>query len=192
RRGGEVGDSGGGRDAGPGGGAGAARRSRRPAARRRMAAAAAHRGVDARVARRAAGDDDRRALRARGRDGDRLSGGHRSGGQAARPSLPAGAGPPPGAPPRPPRRPRARPAPGAPIVPAAVIGAEEVHPVLWRFEGLGRLLGIPALPVTPAPIPLPTKWTVHVGEPLEVPRRAAAGLARDRRAMRALRIQVRE
>src|SRR5262245_18734727 len=81
---------------------------------------------------------------------------------------------------------------GAPIVPAAVIGAEEVHPVLWRFEGLGRLLEIPALPVTPAPIPLPTKWTVHVGEPLEVPRRAAAGLGRDRRAMRALRIQVRE
>ncbi len=81
---------------------------------------------------------------------------------------------------------------GAPIVPAAVIGAEEVHPVLWRFEGLGRLIGIPALPVTPALIPLPTKWTVHVGEPLEVPRRTAAGLARDARAMRALRIQVRE
>src|SRR5262249_6701330 len=38
---------------------------------------------------------------------------------------------------------------GAAIVPVAVIGAEEVHPVLWRIERLGRLLGLPAVPVTP-------------------------------------------
>ena len=75
----------------------------------------------------------------------------------------------------------------APIVPVAVIGAEEVQPVLWRIERLGRLLGLPALPLTPMPIPLPTKWTIHVGEPLEVP-----GRPLDRRGMRAVRIRMRE
>jgi len=74
-------------------------------------------------------------------------------------------------------------------VPVAVIGADEVHPVLWRLEGLGRMLGLPALPITPALVPLPTKWTVHVGEPLHVPQRTAASLGRDERA---LRVQVRE
>jgi 1-acyl-sn-glycerol-3-phosphate acyltransferase len=81
---------------------------------------------------------------------------------------------------------------GAAIVPVAVIGADEVHPVLWRLEGLGRMLGLPALPITPALVPLPTKWTVHVGEPLHVPQRTAATLGRDVRALRALRVQVRE
>jgi 1-acyl-sn-glycerol-3-phosphate acyltransferase len=65
---------------------------------------------------------------------------------------------------------------GAPIVPAAVIGAEEVHPVLGRVDGAGRLLGLPTLPLTPTfpwlglagLVPLPTKWTVHFGEPLDV------------------------
>jgi 1-acyl-sn-glycerol-3-phosphate acyltransferase len=81
---------------------------------------------------------------------------------------------------------------GAAIVPVAVIGADEVHPVLWRLEGLGHMLGLPALPITPALLPLPTKWTVHVGEPLHVPQRTAAALGRDVRALRALRVQVRE
>ena len=81
---------------------------------------------------------------------------------------------------------------GAAIVPVAVIGADEVHPVLWRLEGFGRMLGLPALPITPALVPLPTKWTVHVGEPLHVPQRTAATLGRDGRALRALRVQVRE
>jgi len=80
----------------------------------------------------------------------------------------------------------------AAIVPVAIIGADEVHPVLWRLEGLGRMLGLPALPITPALVPLPTKWTVHVGEPLHVPQRTAATLGRDVGALRALRIQVRE
>jgi len=81
---------------------------------------------------------------------------------------------------------------GAAIVPVAVIGADEVHPVLWRLEGFGRMLGLPALPITPALVPLPTKWTVHVGEPLHIPQRTATTLGRDGRALRALRVQVRE
>src|SRR5207244_9324269 len=38
---------------------------------------------------------------------------------------------------------------GAPIVPVAVIGAEEIHPVLARVDLAGRLLGIPNLPDPP-------------------------------------------
>jgi 1-acyl-sn-glycerol-3-phosphate acyltransferase len=56
---------------------------------------------------------------------------------------------------------------GVPIVPVAVVGSEEAQPVLWRAERLGRLLGLPAVPVTPTLVPLPTKWTIHVGEPLD-------------------------
>ncbi len=89
---------------------------------------------------------------------------------------------------------------GTPIVPVAIIGAEETQPVLWRVERLGRPLGLPALPVTPTfpwfgplgLVPYPTKWTIHVGEPLDV---AAAWSARDGRRTRAVRHlaeQVRE
>ncbi len=75
---------------------------------------------------------------------------------------------------------------GAPIVPVAVIGGEEAQPVLWRVERLGRLLGLPAVPITPALVPLPTKWTIHVGEPL------AAPASTDRRGLRDVRERVRE
>lgn len=81
---------------------------------------------------------------------------------------------------------------GAPIVPVAVIGSEEVHPVLWRVEGLGKPLGLPAMPITPTLIPLPTKWTLHIGEPLDVAARYAPAAAKDAKVLRALRAQVRE
>jgi 1-acyl-sn-glycerol-3-phosphate acyltransferase len=57
---------------------------------------------------------------------------------------------------------------GAPIVPVGVIGAEEQAPALADFKVLAHLLGLPSLPVTPwgAPLPLPTKYHLHFGEPL--------------------------
>jgi 1-acyl-sn-glycerol-3-phosphate acyltransferase len=63
---------------------------------------------------------------------------------------------------------------GAPLVPVAVIGAEEVHPVLFKVETLARALGLPFLPVTPTfpalgplgLVPLPSKWTLRFGAPL--------------------------
>lgn len=79
----------------------------------------------------------------------------------------------------------------APIVPVAVVGSEETHPVLWRFERGGRPLGLPALPITPALLPLPTKWTLHVGQPLESANlvRASGSVAA---AVKLARTQVRE
>jgi len=61
-----------------------------------------------------------------------------------------------------------------PIVPCAVIGAEESAPMLLRLEYLASLLGVPYLPVTPTfpalgplgLVPAPTKWRIELGEPI--------------------------
>jgi 1-acyl-sn-glycerol-3-phosphate acyltransferase len=63
---------------------------------------------------------------------------------------------------------------GAPIIPCAVVGAEEIHPVLARADWLGRPLGLPYLPVTPTfpllgplgVVPLPTRWSIEFADPL--------------------------
>ncbi len=38
---------------------------------------------------------------------------------------------------------------GVPIIPCSVIGAEEIHPILWKAKPLAKLLGLPYIPVTP-------------------------------------------
>lgn len=63
---------------------------------------------------------------------------------------------------------------GVPIVPCAIVGAEEIYPKIGDLKPLARLLGLPYFPVTPffpllgplGAIPLPTKWTIEFGEPL--------------------------
>lgn len=60
----------------------------------------------------------------------------------------------------------------SPIVPAAVVGAEETYPLLFKSQVLARPLGLPFLPVTPlfpwlgpfGCLPLPTKWTIQMGD----------------------------
>lgn len=66
---------------------------------------------------------------------------------------------------------------GSPIVPVAIVGAEEAYPVVARLYRAGRLVGLPWIPVTPlfplcgiaGAIPLPTKWAMHFGEPILPP-----------------------
>jgi 1-acyl-sn-glycerol-3-phosphate acyltransferase len=66
---------------------------------------------------------------------------------------------------------------GVPVVPVAVVGAEEAHPILFRVEAPARALGLPFLPVTPTfpllgplgALPLPAKWVISFGEPLPTP-----------------------
>jgi 1-acyl-sn-glycerol-3-phosphate acyltransferase len=66
---------------------------------------------------------------------------------------------------------------GTPIVPVAVIGAEEAYPMLADLEPLARLLDLPYVPVTPTLplcglwglLPLPVKVTILFGEPVPVP-----------------------
>ncbi|WP_104982468.1 lysophospholipid acyltransferase family protein [Sorangium cellulosum] len=61
-----------------------------------------------------------------------------------------------------------------PLVPCAIVGAEETNPLLYRIEHVTRVLGIPYLPVTatfPALgplglVPAPTKWKIRLAEPM--------------------------
>ncbi|WP_232380074.1 lysophospholipid acyltransferase family protein [Polyangium fumosum] len=61
-----------------------------------------------------------------------------------------------------------------PLVPCAIVGAEEANPMLYRFEYMTKTLGIPYFPITPTfpalgPLglmPAPTKWRIRFGEPL--------------------------
>lgn len=65
---------------------------------------------------------------------------------------------------------------GAPIVPCAVVGAEEIHPVIAKANWVGRPFGLPYFPITPTfpalgplgVVPLPTKWSIDFADPLPV------------------------
>jgi len=62
----------------------------------------------------------------------------------------------------------------APIVPVAVVGAEEIYPMLGNAQPIAKLLGMPYFPITPffpwlgifGAIPLPTRWFITFCEPL--------------------------
>jgi 1-acyl-sn-glycerol-3-phosphate acyltransferase len=53
----------------------------------------------------------------------------------------------------------------APVVPVAILGAEESWPLLARIRG-SHLFGAPYLPVPAIPFPLPTHYQIHYGAPL--------------------------
>jgi 1-acyl-sn-glycerol-3-phosphate acyltransferase len=60
----------------------------------------------------------------------------------------------------------------SPIVPIAVIGAEEQYVSVGNLEWAATLIGLPALPLVPqlmvpgGVLPLPTKYRIYFGEPL--------------------------
>jgi 1-acyl-sn-glycerol-3-phosphate acyltransferase len=64
-----------------------------------------------------------------------------------------------------------------PIVPVAIVGAEEIHPVLGRMTRIAKPLGLPYIPITPTfpflgplgLLPVPTKWSIEIGQPIPVP-----------------------
>lgn len=55
-----------------------------------------------------------------------------------------------------------------PIVPVAVVGAEEQAPALLDLKPVAKVLGFPAFPITPTvlPFPLPVKYRLYFGDPL--------------------------
>ncbi|HWR49265.1 MAG TPA: lysophospholipid acyltransferase family protein [Pseudonocardiaceae bacterium] len=61
-----------------------------------------------------------------------------------------------------------------PIIPCAIVGAEEIYPMIGDVKPLARLFGFPYFPVTPffpllgplGMIPLPSKWYIEFGEPV--------------------------
>jgi 1-acyl-sn-glycerol-3-phosphate acyltransferase len=60
----------------------------------------------------------------------------------------------------------------SPIVPVAVIGAEEQFINVGNMDWLAKVLGVPVLPIIPQMLvpggqfPLPTKYHVYFGEPM--------------------------
>lgn len=65
---------------------------------------------------------------------------------------------------------------GVPILPTAIIGAEETNPVLGRSRFLGRFIGSDAVPITPTfpwfglagLLPAPVRWRIVVGAPIDL------------------------
>jgi len=55
-----------------------------------------------------------------------------------------------------------------PIIPVAVVGAEEQTVNLRNWESLAKLLNTPAVPITPTllPVPLPTRYHILYGDPM--------------------------
>ena len=62
-----------------------------------------------------------------------------------------------------------------PIVPCAIVGAEEIYPMVGNARPLARLLRLPYFPITPlfpwfgplGTVPLPSKWIIDFGAPVE-------------------------
>ena len=63
---------------------------------------------------------------------------------------------------------------GAPIIPVAVVGSEEIYPKIGESRVLARALRAPYFPITPTfpllgplgTIPLPSKWHIEFGTPI--------------------------
>jgi len=61
-----------------------------------------------------------------------------------------------------------------PIVPVAIVGSEEIYPMIADLRPLARMAGLPYFPVTPffpwmgplGLIPLPSKWIIEFGKPI--------------------------
>jgi 1-acyl-sn-glycerol-3-phosphate acyltransferase len=64
---------------------------------------------------------------------------------------------------------------GVPIIPVAIVGAEESYPMLGNVKSIARLFGLPYFPITPTfpwlgplgLVPLPSKWLIEFGKPIE-------------------------
>ena len=64
----------------------------------------------------------------------------------------------------------------APIVPTAIVGAEEAHPMLFSTTRIAKLFGLSYLPVTATfpwlgplgLVPLPSRWVILFGEPIDL------------------------
>ncbi len=86
-----------------------------------------------------------------------------------------------------------------PIVPVAIVGSDDQAPILFDLKPVARALRLPALPITPTfpwlgPLglmPLPVRYRILYGEPMEFHRQFGPEGADDPRLVRYLARQVR-
>lgn len=63
---------------------------------------------------------------------------------------------------------------GAPLIPVAVVGAEEIYPMLTKAKPIARLLKLPFCPITPffpllgplGTVPVPSRWKITFCPPI--------------------------
>ena len=86
-----------------------------------------------------------------------------------------------------------------PIIPTAIVGSEEIYPLIARVPGLAKMLGLPYFPITPlfpwlgplGMIPLPSKWIIEFGEAITTDE-LGSGAAEDPMIVFNITDQVRE
>jgi 1-acyl-sn-glycerol-3-phosphate acyltransferase len=89
---------------------------------------------------------------------------------------------------------------GMPIIPVSIVGAEEIYPIIGNSKTMARVLGLPYAPITPffpwlgplGAVPLPSKWIIEFGEPIETANLGGAAAAEDPMLVFNLTDQVRE
>ena len=89
---------------------------------------------------------------------------------------------------------------GAPIVPVAVVGSEEIYPKIGDSPALARAIGAPFVPITPTfpwlgplgLVPLPSRWRIEFCEPIDLSGASARGRRGPPRRLRPLRAGPRD
>lgn len=67
---------------------------------------------------------------------------------------------------------------GSPIIPTAIVGSEEIYPMITDLKLVAKALGLPYFPIVAqmfalpilgplALLPLPSKWSIQYGQPIE-------------------------
>ncbi len=87
----------------------------------------------------------------------------------------------------------------APIVPVAIVGADDQSPILYDVKPLAKLLGLPVFPITPTfpllgplgLLPYPVKYEIRYGEPFHFYEDFPPDAVTDPHAIRYLAEQVR-
>ncbi|MGB6425373.1 MAG: hypothetical protein WBF18_08870, partial [Solirubrobacterales bacterium] len=87
----------------------------------------------------------------------------------------------------------------SPIVPIAVVGSEEIYPMIADAAVVARAIGAPFVPITPTfpllgplgLIPLPSRWRIEFCEPIDISAYPPEA-AEDRRVVFELSERVRE
>ncbi|MEC9390850.1 MAG: lysophospholipid acyltransferase family protein [Myxococcota bacterium] len=80
----------------------------------------------------------------------------------------------------------------APIVPIGVVGGEEQLPALFSSRRIGKLFGLPIMPVPAVPIPLPVRYHLYYGEPIPVHEEFKPEHADDPQAVKEVAARVQE
>lgn len=78
-----------------------------------------------------------------------------------------------------------------PIIPVGIVGAEEQLPSFYSSRRLGKLLGIEAVPIPVTPLPLPVRYRIYYGDPINVQQRYAPSDSDNPEILKQVALEVR-